>query len=178
MYGLRDLIGEDSMNSALREFREVYGYRDRGPFAGSNDLYAVLQRHVPDSLRYYLTDTWEKVTLYDNKVLGVSAVKTGRPNEYKVTMRVKIDKNWVDDKRNDVPAVGMRDYIDIGVLGVDVTNAAGRREKQLLYRKKWFLTRGEHEITVVVRGNPKAAAVDPLGLLMDRNISDNIKAIE
>lgn len=178
MYGLRDLIGEDSMNSALREFRDVYGYRAHGPYAGSNDLYAVLQRHVPDSLRYYLTDTWEKVTLYDNKVLGVSAVKTGRPNEYKVTMRVKIDKNWVDDKRNDVPAVGMKDYIDIGVLGADVTNAAGRTEKQLLYRKKWLLTRGEHEITVVVHGNPKAAAVDPLGLLIDRNINDNVRAIE
>ena len=178
LYGLRDLIGADSMNSALREFRDVYGYRAHGPFAGSNDLYAVLQRHVPDSLRYYLTDTWEKVTLYDNKVLGVSAVPTGRPDEYKVTMRVKIDKNWVDDKRNDVPAVGMKDYIDIGVLGADVTDAAGRGEKQFLYRKKWLLTQGEHEITVVVKGKPKAVAVDPLGLLIDRNNNDKVKAIE
>jgi ABC-2 type transport system permease protein len=178
MYGLRDLIGEDSMNSALREFREVYGYRAHGPYAGSNDLYAVLQRHAPDSLQYYLSDTWEKVTLYDNKVISVSAVKTGSANEYKVTMRVKIDKNWVDDKHNDVPAVGMKDYIDIGILGADVTDAAGRTEKQLLYRKKWLLTRGEHKITVVVKEKPKAVAVDPLGLLIDRNISDNIKAIE
>jgi hypothetical protein len=116
------------------------------------------------------------VTLYDNKVVSVSVVKMG--SEYKVTMRVKIDKNWIDDKRNDVAAVGMKDYIDIGVLGADVTDAAGRREKQLLYRKKWLLTRGEHEITVVVKGEPKAVAVDPLGLLIDRNISDNIKAIE
>jgi hypothetical protein len=178
LYGLRDLIGEDSMNSALREFRDVYGYRVHGPFAGSNDLYAVLRRHVPDSLQYYLSDTWEKVTLYDNKILSVRAVKTGVSNEYKVTMRVKIDKSWVDDKHNETPAMGMKDYIDIGVLGADVTDAAGRTGKQLLYRKKWLLTRGEHEITVVVAGEPKAVAVDPLGLLIDRNNSDNIKAIE
>ncbi|HET6253582.1 MAG TPA: hypothetical protein VFE32_05890 [Puia sp.] len=177
MYGLRDLIGEDSIDAALREFLDIYRFRAHGPFAGSNDLYAVLKRHVPDSLQYYLTDTWEKVTLYDNKVMGVSAVATGRPHEYKVTIRVKIDKSWIDDKRNETPAAGMKDYIDIGVLGADRTDAAGRTEKQLLYRKKYLLTRGEHEITVVVEGVPKAVAVDPLGLLIDRNNGDNYKKI-
>jgi hypothetical protein len=178
LYGLRDLIGEDSMNAALREFREKYAYREHGPFAGSNDLYAVLKRHVPDSLQYYLTDTWEKVTMYDNKVLSVSAVKTGRPDEYQVKIKVGIDKFWIDGKRNDHPAVGMKDYIDIGVLGADVKDGSGRTGKQFLYRKKYQFTRGEHEITVVVKGVPKAVGVDPLALLIDRNNNDNIKEIE
>ncbi|HTR32068.1 MAG TPA: hypothetical protein VMH27_22505 [Puia sp.] len=178
LYGLRDLIGEDSMNVALREFREKYGYREHGPFAGSNDLYAVLKRHVPDSLQYYLTDTWEKVTMYDNKVLSVKAVKTGRPDEYEVTIKVGIDKFWIDNKRNDHPAVGMKDYIDIGVLGADVKDAGGRTGKQFLYRKKYLFTRGEHEITVIVKGVPKAVGVDPLAMLIDRNNNDNIKGIE
>jgi ABC-2 type transport system permease protein len=178
LYGLRDLIGEDSMNVALREFLDAYGYRASGPYAGSNDLFAVLKRHVPDSMQYYLADTWEKVTYYDNKVLSVSAVKTGRPNEYKVTMGVDVDKIWLDDKRNDIPAVGMNDYIDIGVFGADTVDAGGRRGKRFLYLHKYRLTRGKHEIVVVIQGEPKVVGIDPLGLLIDRQRNDNYKAIE
>ncbi len=177
LYGLRDLIGEDSINKALREFRDTYAYRARGPYAGANDLYEVLRRHVPDSLQYYLEDTWKKVTFYDNKVEEVSAVKTGHPNEYSVTLRIKIDKLWKDDKGNDVPAVGMKDYIEIGVLGSDVKDSIGRTVKRFLHRKKYWLTQGEHTITVTVTGEPKAAAVDPLGVLIDRNTGDNYKII-
>jgi ABC-2 type transport system permease protein len=178
LYGLRDLIGEVNMNAALREFRDSFAFRRHGPFAGSNDLYAILKRHVPDSLQYYLTDTWEKVTLYDNKVLSVKVAKTGQPDEYRLTMRVWIDKVWSDGRRNETPAIGMNDYIDIGVLGSDVRDTGGRLGKQFLYRKKYRLTRGEHEITVLVKGVPKAVGVDPLGLLIDRNSNDNLKGIE
>jgi hypothetical protein len=178
MYGLRDLIGEDSINKALREFRDTYAYRAQGPYAGANNLYDVLRRHVPDSLQYYLDDTWKKLTFYDNKIVGVSAVKTGHANEYAVTIRVNIDKSYRDDNGNDVPAVGMKDYIGIGVLGADAKDADGRTVKRFLHRKKYWLTRGEHTITVTVVGEPSAAAVDPLGILIDRNQGDNYKRIE
>ena len=178
MYGLRDLIGEDSINKALREFRDTYAFRARGPYAGANDLYDVLRRHVPDSLQYYLDDIWKKVTFYDNKIVGVSAVKTGRANEYAVKIRVNIAKSYRDDKGNDVPAVGMKDYIEIGVLGADVKDPSGRTVKRFLHRKKYWLTQGEHTITVTVMGEPREAAVDPLGTLIDSNGGDNYKQIE
>ncbi len=54
LYGLRDLIGEDSMNAALREFKNIYAFKTDPPFAGANNLYDCLQKHVPDSLQYYL----------------------------------------------------------------------------------------------------------------------------
>ncbi|MEO6964100.1 MAG: hypothetical protein ABIY90_19180, partial [Puia sp.] len=59
LYGLRDLMGEDSINAALREFKEAYAFKNSPPFAGANDLYHFLQKHVPDSLQYYLSDTWQ-----------------------------------------------------------------------------------------------------------------------
>ncbi|HEX9513550.1 MAG TPA: hypothetical protein VF939_23830, partial [Puia sp.] len=54
LYGLGDLIGEDSLNAALQEFRNAFAFRSGGVYAGSYDLYRVLQKHVPDSFRYYL----------------------------------------------------------------------------------------------------------------------------
>jgi hypothetical protein len=59
-----------------------------------------------------------------------------------------------------------------------VVDAAGRTEKRFLFLQKYRLTHGEHEITVVVEGEPKAVGIDPLGLLIDRNRNDNFKQIE
>lgn len=178
MYGLEKLIGQDSLNAALHDFCDSFQYRPHGPFAGANDLYAILKRHVPDSLQYYLIDTWQKITEYDNKVEEVKVTPTGRPDEYMVTARVNIDKSWVGDKGNDIPAVGMKDYIDIAVLGEPMRDTAGRRQPHYLYKQRYRLGRGEHMFTFVVRGSPKAVAVDPLGYLIDRNMNDNVKQVE
>ena len=178
MYGLRDLIGEDSLNSALREFKNAYAFKKQPPFAGLNDLYRYLQKHVPDSLQYFLTDTWQKITFYDSKVTSVKAVPTANKDEYKVTLKVNIDKVWIDGKGNDVPALAMNDYIDIGILGADTKDKTGRDQVNLLYLKKYKLTRGVHEFNIIVRGKPASVGVDPLGKLIDRNPNDNFKSVE
>jgi ABC-2 type transport system permease protein len=178
LYGLRDLIGEDSLNVALREFKNAYAFKSKPPYAGAPDLYRYLQKHVPDSLQYYLTDTWQKITLYDSKVTSVKAVPTANKNEYKVTFKANINKVWIDGKGNDVPAVNMNDYIDIGVYGADIKNSDGRMQANLLYLKKYKLTRGQHEFSIIVKGKPRSVGVDPLGKLIDRNPNDNIKDVE
>jgi ABC-2 type transport system permease protein len=39
LYGLRDLIGEQNMDAALREFKDTYAFKKEPPYPGSNDLY-------------------------------------------------------------------------------------------------------------------------------------------
>lgn len=175
LYGLRDLIGEDSINSALREFKNAYAFKNKPPFAGSNNLYSYLQKHTPDSLQYYLTDTWQKITLYDNKVSNVTAIPTGKNNEFKVTLKVDVAKAYIDGKGNDVPAKQMNDYIDIGIFGADTKNKEGRSQVSPLYLKKHKLNYGRHTITFVVKGKPVRVGIDPYNKLVDRNPNDNMK---
>jgi ABC-2 type transport system permease protein len=175
LYGLRDLIGEDSLNSALREFKNAYAFKNKPPFAGANDLYRYLQKHVPDSLQYYLTDTWQKITLYDNKVTEAKAVPTGNKNEYKVTFKVDAGKVWIDDKGNDIPAKNMNDYVDIGVFAANSNNKEGRSQVNPLYLKKYKLTMGQHTISVIVKGKPVNVGIDPYAKLIDRQPNDNMK---
>jgi len=174
LYALRDLIGEDSMNAALRDFN-AYAFKSQPPFAGTNDLYRYLQKHVPDSLQYFLTDTWQKITLYDNKMTSLSAVSTGNKNEYKVTLSVEAKKIWMDDKDNEIIAKNMNDYIDIGIFGANTTNKEGRSEANPLYLHKYKLTAGQHTITVIVKGKPVNAGIDPYAILIDRQPNDNMK---
>jgi ABC-2 type transport system permease protein len=175
LYGLRDLIGEDNMNAALREFKNEYAFNATPPYAGSPDLYRCLQKHVPDSLQYYLTDTWQKVTLYDNKLVDAKVQPTGKNNEYKVTLNVNVGKAYIDDKGNDVPAKPMNDFIDIGIFGAESKNRDGYTQTNPLYLKRFKLSYGTHVITVVVKGKPVTAGIDPLAKLIDRLPNDNMK---
>jgi hypothetical protein len=173
LYGLRDLIGEDSMNTALRDFRNEFAFRSEPPFAGSRDLLRCLKKHVPDSLQYYLSDTWEKVCLYDNSLRKAQVTPSGKPGEYKVTLDVEVKKFVVDEKGNDINVNQFNDFIDIGIFGPETVNAQGRREQHPLYLVKQKLKAGEHSITVIVKGKPASAGIDPLAKLIDRNPGDN-----
>ncbi|MDF2432657.1 MAG: type transport system permease protein [Mucilaginibacter sp.] len=177
LYGLRDLMGEDSLNSALKEFKNAYVFKNKPPFAGTNDLYRYLQKHVPDSLQYYLTDNWQKITLYNNKMVNVTSASTGNKNEYKVTMKINIEKAYIDGKGNDIPAKQMNDYIDIGIFGAETKNKDGRNQTNPLYLKKYKLAAGEHTVTITVKGKPVNAGIDPYNKLIDRMPNDNIKDI-
>ena len=175
MYGLRELMGEDSLNAALREFKNAYAFKASGPFAGANDLYRYLQKHTPDSLQYYLTDTWQKVTLYDNKINSVAVKPTGNKDEYKIDLKMNVDKTWLGNKGQDIPATAMNDYIDIGVFGGDIKDKSGFVHAHLVYLKRCKFTRGDHELSFIVKGKPKTVAIDPLGYLIDRQPNDNMK---
>jgi len=175
LYGLKDLMGEDSLNAALRDFKNAYAFKNTPPYAGSNDLYRYLQKHVPDSLQYYLTDSWQKITLYDNSVTAAKVVATGKKNEYKVTLNINVAKDWVDNKDNYVPAKQMNDYIDIGVFAADSKNKDGRTVVNPLYLKKYKLGYGKHALVIVVNGKPVRAGIDPYNKLIDRIPDDNNK---
>jgi hypothetical protein len=138
-------------------------------------LYRYLQKHTPDSLQYYLVDTWQKLTLYDNKINTVTVKPTGNKDEYKIDLKVSIDKTWHNEKGEDVPALNMNDYIDIGVFGQDTKSQEGSTKGHFAYMKRYKFKRGDHELTIVVKGKPKAVAIDPLGYLIDRNPNDNLK---
>ncbi|NMH26789.1 ABC transporter permease/M1 family aminopeptidase [Flavobacterium silvaticum] len=174
LYGLRDLIGEDTLNKALKEFRDQFAFKETPPFAGSHDLYNAIDKHVPDSLKYYLQDTWKKITLYENKVLDVK-VTPGKGDEKIVTLTVSTRKMYADAKGEEKPAASMDDYIDIGVFAPETTDKDGRKKVNVLYLQKHKLKAGTHKITVKVKGEVTKAGIDPLIKLIDRIPDDNIK---
>lgn len=174
LYGLRNLIGEQNMNQALTEFEEAYGFKKDEPYAGANDLYRYLKKHTPDSLQYFLDDTWEKVTLYDNRIKTVTIDKSTDKNEYKLTVTVSVDKMYLGEKQREIPANNMNDYIDIGIFGKDIKSADGSMGPSLIDVNRYKLTRGDHTFTIVVDKKPARVVIDPYGLLIDRNSGDNV----
>ncbi len=151
LYGLRDLIGDKALNTALREFRDSFALKPDPPFAGSNDLYAFITKHTPDSLRYCLTDTWEKITLYDNKMNLATAKAVGKDG-YDVTLDFSAKKMYADSSGKESVAA-MNDYIDIAIFGEETRDANKRKKINPLYLQKYKLQAGTSKLTLHVKGN-------------------------
>jgi ABC-2 type transport system permease protein len=176
IYGLRDLIGDSTLNKALHDFRDSFALKENPPFAGSNDLYAFLKKHTPDSFHYYLSDTWEKITLYENKLIKATARPSGK-DQYDVTMEFSTKKLYADSSGKETVAP-MNDYIDIAVFGEETKDADGRKKVNPIYIQKYKLPQGTKKITLHVKGKPVKAGIDPYNKLIDRIPDDNLGDLE
>jgi ABC-2 type transport system permease protein len=176
IYGLRDLIGDTAVNHALREFRDEYALRENPPFAGSNNLFDYLDKHTPDSLKYYLNDTWKKITLYENKFEKASSKLAGK-DMYDVTLTFSTNKFYADSSGKETKAP-MYDYIDVGVFSAETTNKLGQKQTNPLFIKKYKLKPGTQTVTMRVKGKPVKAGIDPYNKLIDRIPDDNLGDVD
>lgn len=162
---LRNLIGEQRLSEALaRCLRE--NTSGQSPALDAEAFLAYLRQVTPPDLQYVIADSFEHVTVYDNRAL--SAEGRRRPDgRYEVTLRVAARKVQCDGTGVEREAP-MDDYFDVGVL-----DASGRA--LVLERKR--LGAQPIEFTVVVDRKPARAGIDPFHLFIDRSPADNTAAI-
>ena len=168
-YALKDIMGENSLNSALKRFVADYAYKE-APYPTSLDLISYIRSSAPDSIQNFITDLFQKIILYENKTDSVYYTKLD-DNKYKVGIGVNTEKLETDTagKQNSVP---MDDYIDIGVF------TKNGKEDSLIYLQKYHITVKNEVVEVIVDAEPSKAGIDPLYKLIDRNSDDNTKKAE
>ncbi len=170
MYALRDYIGEERLNGALRRFLEATRFKEP-PYPNSLEFYGYLQEATPDSLRYVLSDLFESITLYDNRTRSATA----RPlpgGRWEVTLDLETQKLRADSLGNEQP-VRMRDLVDVAVLGAAPAGKEDKDSGPVLYLQKRWIGAGRQQVRVVVNGRPARAGVDPFNKLIDRHPDDN-----
>jgi len=170
LYALSDYIGEDTLNLALRNFLMQYRYANAtdalsGPYPDTRLLEAAIRAQTPANLQYFIDDSFEKITLYDNKAIEASAQKMP-DGSYKVTLTVQGRKAHADGNGVESPAP-LHDLIDVGVF-------SGKKdeEKPLAVRKEW-ITGDRQTFEFTVKERPTRAGIDPYNKLIDRNGDDN-----
>jgi ABC-2 type transport system permease protein len=171
-YALRDYIGEDAMNAALRAFLGKWALKGP-PYPTGRDLLAEFDKLTPDSLEYVLKDLFEEMTFYDNK--ADSATATKRPDGtwgVHLVLRAKKLKGDSLGATRDVP---VSDYIDVGVFGAHV---AGQKLGEPLLVKKVHITENVTTLDVVVPKEPLKAGIDPYNKLNDRTPEDNVTSVK
>jgi hypothetical protein len=160
MHALNKYMGEDSLNHALKRFIDLYAFQGP-PYPTTLDLVASLRQSTPDSLQYFITDAFEKITIYDNKITEAHMDSTG--GKYVVNVTVDSKKLSADSTGKETP-VPSNDYIEIGIYNDRTTLAQVQRYK---------LKGGETKLSIPVSKRPYKVVVDPRLLLIDKKLDDN-----
>lgn len=177
LYALQDLIGEERLNAAFRKFIDTAAFRQKPPFATSREWYSYIKEATPDSLQYFIDDSFEKIALYENRITKAVSEPL-KDDQYKVTLTVQTRKLYYDGLGKETGKGTGKDLIDIGIFTEDGKNEKGMVKKVPLYLKKHWLGEGEHTFTFTVKGKPVKAGIDPYNKLIDRIPDDNMKTVE
>jgi ABC-2 type transport system permease protein len=171
MYYLKEMIGEDKLNLALRGFLEKYRYA-QPPFPTSLNVLTEFRKNTPDSLQYLIKDLFEDITLFNNRTTDATCKKLAN-GKYEVKIKTESQKFKADElgKETETP---MNDYIEIGALA----KAEKDKQPKVLYRQRVKVTQKNNEYTFIVNELPEEAGIDHTFQLIDRMPEDNVKDVE
>ena len=170
MYTLREWLGADVVNGALRRFRDRYA----GPTAPpptSHAVYAELKAVTPDSLKPLLSDLFEHITIWDVRTDSAKAEPVD--GQYRVTLFVDASKARSDSIGNLTPTE-MHDLVEVGVFA---GNPRSRSPGDALYVRRHRIRSGKQTVVVTVPRQPARAGIDPGRKLIERERDDNVGEI-
>jgi ABC-type transport system involved in multi-copper enzyme maturation permease subunit len=170
LYLLRDQIGEEAINTALRRYVAKFAH-DGPPYPTSLDLLAELRAVTPDSVKSLITDLFETITLWEVRAdrATVEQMPDGR---FQVTLDVHARK-FRSDNVGHQTEIPMNDLVEIGVFG---KGKSGLGEP--LYLERQRIHSGKQTIRVIVASEPGRAGIDPYDKVIDRTRGDNMRDLE
>lgn len=163
MYALRDYIGEEQLNAALRRFLDEHKFASKA-LPNTRDLLAYLRDAAPPEMQYLIEDMFETITLFDNK--AVSAIVTPEGSKYRVQLTIGSRKLRADGLGKETE-IAVNDLVDVGVFAGDV------KTPRALVLEKRRITGAAMTFDFVVDEKPTRAGIDPYNKLVDRNPEDN-----
>jgi aminopeptidase N len=173
MYLLKDQIGEDAVNRALRKLLAQTAFKGP-PYASSKDLVDLFRAEAPADKQQLITDLFEKITIYDLQAIKMTVTK--RPDgKYAVRLVVDAKKNYADGKGKETAAPIGGETFDVGLF----TEKPGEKaftSKNVLVFKRVSLTGGRQVFDFVTDKAPTWGGVDPYNKYIDRNSDDNLVA--
>jgi ABC-type transport system involved in multi-copper enzyme maturation permease subunit len=167
-YALQDYIGEDKVNAALRTWLDKVRFQ-QPPYTDTRELIADLRAQAGPRYQYLITDFFDRITLFDDRMVTATAKKLP-DGKYEVTMHVHAAKYYADGKGKETRA-----KIDIPIeIGVFAKAKDGEeQDEKPLYLAKYPVKDGDSTIVVTVDGEPYEAGIDPFNELVDRVSDDN-----
>jgi ABC-2 type transport system permease protein len=171
-YRLRDEIGEEALNRALKRFLQDKAYQ-QAPYTTTKELLAYIREEAPKDKHALIADMFEKIVFYDNRVTEAKAVKRA-DGQWDVTMKLHLAKIEVDGKGKETPRV-YDEPVEIAIF----SRAPGAKEKdeKVLFIEKRLLQGNAPSVTITVKDKPFEVGVDPYNKMIDRVSKDNRKEV-
>ncbi len=181
MCAMSEYLGEKIFNRALRNYINEVKFQDEASTT-SIELLDFIKAETPDSLQYLIYDMFETITLYNNKITSAKSMKL-KDGKYQVNVEIFISKYRTDGKGvkkysdengqsitlGNEKSLPLKDYIDLGVFD---------EEGNELILEKVKISKINNRFSFVMDKKPFQVGVDPYGILIDEERSDNRSIIE
>ena len=170
LFAMRNYIGKDRVNNALRQL--LISYTGNPPLPTTLDFYKQLLAVTPDSLQYLAHDLFEANIFWELQTKQATSKQTSAGN-WQVSLDVEARKVTVDSMgvETNLP---MNDWIEIGVYGSHTKSSLA---KKVLYQQKHRVGSGKRTIVINVPEKPLSAGIDPNHLLVDLNFENNMQGV-
>ncbi|PZX54977.1 ABC transporter permease/M1 family aminopeptidase [Algoriphagus chordae] len=168
MLALRDLIGEDRLNQALRNITDRF--RNDVEFsATSSDFLEEIYRLTPSKFHDLIDDWFRRVITYDLAVANVSHRELDNGKfEIKMTLKAKRFETQANGEANQI---NINEPIQIGVFDRHPSEIG--KDAGIIYLEADQIFMDGQELKILVDRLPKFVSIDPFGTRSDENMSNN-----
>ena len=174
MYALKDYLGKDAIDEALRNFIADAAYRT-DPYPTSRELIKNLRAQATtDEQQDLITDLFERIILWDLKVEDASVTERD-DGRFDVSIDLSARK-FEADGAGEQAEVDLDMPIDIGIFSENPGDVTEGDDHVLMFEKH-RVTSGEMSFEFTVDEKPSHVGIDPYNKLIDRNSDDNLKAL-
>jgi aminopeptidase N len=175
MYLLQKRLGEDAVNRALRALLSRYRFKG-APYPRSLDLIALFRAEAKTAEdQALITDLFERVALYDLKVVEPSAVRRA-DGKWDVSVPVVAKKVYVDSVGAEMEAP-IAERIEIGLFTAEPGRDAFDSSHVVLLERRPVRS-GNQVLKFVTERKPAYAGIDPYNFYIDRNSVDNVVPVK
>lgn len=173
MYSLKDRLGEEAFNRALRNLLNEFQY-ESDPYPTTLDLIRHIKAVAKHDDYEFIDDMFSKITLFDLKTTEATAIQLDN-GQYQVTLTIEAGKVYADGMGEETTAT-LDDDFDIGIFSKHPDRASN--DDHVLKFDKHRIVTGKNSFVFEVDQLPTHAGVDPYIKMIDRNSDDNMIAIE
>ena len=172
LYAMSEIIGIDRFNRALGKFIDRYRYK-HDPYPNIGQFISTLRKETPEDLQYLITDTFEKITLYENKAKSAKAIENS-DGTYNLHLEVEAKKVYSDSLGVQTTAT-LNDWLEIGVIAEKIID--GNKLEIPIYVQKVLITDSISTFDIKLEEKPFKAGIDPLYKFVDRDSKDNLMKV-
>ncbi len=174
MYWLKEVVGEDVVNRALRRLIETYAFQP-APYPNSSDFLRLLRAEAGPAHDALITDLFERIVLVDAKLLQADAQRQA-DGRWALTLKLSARKLAADGRGVETEEAFSDEPFDIGVFSAE-PGRKGFSSANVLHFERHRIHSGEQVLQLVVDTEPAFAGIDPYNKRIDRNSDDNLRRV-
>jgi ABC-type transport system involved in multi-copper enzyme maturation permease subunit len=174
MWFLADQLGEDTVNRAMRRLIKEYAFKP-APYPDTRDFIRYLREEAGPGHDQIITDTLERITLYDVNVHAVHSQK--RPDgKYDVTIDVDAHKYYANGYGKETEAP-LAETFDVGLFAKE-PGQTGFSKADVISLTRMPVHTGRQTLTLVADSKPAFGGVDPYNKRITRNADTVLAAAD